>query len=113
MNAGSLAVILPAAGQSTRFGNAGNKLLATLGDRPVILHALQAFLARPDVAAIIVPTFDPPFLKEFIERCSSHPLDPRIRFIPGGQTRAHSVQNALRALPPNLEWIAIHDAARP
>jgi len=32
---------------------------------------------------------------------------------PGGQTRAHSVRSGVAAADPSVEWVAVHDAARP
>jgi 2-C-methyl-D-erythritol 4-phosphate cytidylyltransferase len=107
------AVILPAAGQSSRFGQT-NKLLVPLRGDPVIAHSLRAFLARSDVPLIVIPTH----LHDKITACA--PMDVkdaiaahRIRFCPGGASRAHSVQAALQHVPPSIEWIAVHDAARP
>ena len=40
-------------------------------------------------------------------------FDSRIRFTPGGNHRAESVLKALRQVPSDIEWVGIHDAARP
>jgi len=39
--------------------------------------------------------------------------DPRIRIVAGGATRGDSVLAAIEGLPPSLDLIAVHDAARP
>jgi 2-C-methyl-D-erythritol 4-phosphate cytidylyltransferase len=106
------AVIIPAAGQSTRFGGTGSKLLEMLAGRPVVAHAVGAFLRRDDVSSIVVPTQDEQAISEALGDAASR-LDPRIRFCPGGRSRAHSVWNGLKALDDSVEWVAIHDAARP
>lgn len=105
----SLAVILPAAGRSVRFGENRNKLLQKLAGQTVIARAIDAFLQRNDVAAIIIPTHDP----HAIAASLTQPLDKRIRFCHGGPTRAHSVRNGLAAIDPGVAWVAVHDAARP
>jgi len=105
----TFAVILPAAGRSARFGASRNKLLEKLNGRPVIAYAVDAFLAREDVAAIVIPTGDPQSLAGVL----GAPLDKRIAFCAGGSTRAHSVRNALGAVDSAIEWVAVHDAARP
>ena len=52
---GRFAVILPAAGRSTRFGDARQKkIYADLDGRAVWLRAADAFLGRDDVGALIV-----------------------------------------------------------
>src|SRR5439155_26744159 len=40
-------------------------------------------------------------------------LGGQIALVPGGATRAHSVLAALKRVPADVEWVAIHDAARP
>jgi 2-C-methyl-D-erythritol 4-phosphate cytidylyltransferase len=40
-------------------------------------------------------------------------LGGQIALVPGGPTRAESVWGALRRVPADVEWVAIHDAARP
>lgn len=108
------AVILPAAGASTRFGSQANKLFAPLKDGlPVIACTLEKFLARGDVELLVVATpaggfrssDDHPALRRALD-------DPRVRQCSGGASRAQSVRNAL-ALVPEIEWVAVHDAARP
>jgi 2-C-methyl-D-erythritol 4-phosphate cytidylyltransferase len=106
-------VILPAAGRSSRFG--GDKLLAPLAGRPVLAHTLAAFLDRDDVAAIVIPA-KAGGLNAFPD--APAPLrkllaDPRITVCTGGATRAQSVRSGLRKTPPGVEWVAVHDAARP
>ncbi len=96
------AVILPAAGQSTRYGGPRNKLFEILDGVTILNRSIAAFQIRADVAMIVIPT--------------RNPLDitgDRIHFCNGGPSRAHSVLAALREVPPEIEWVAIHDAARP
>lgn len=109
-----LALILPAAGQSTRFGGQANKLMAQLADVPVLAHSLEAFLARRDVVAIMIPTRlgleDP---EKLPPRLAQALADPRVKLCAGGTSRADSVRLALAQAPGDSEWIAVHDAARP
>ena len=55
MGNGSFAVILPAAGRSTRFGDPKQKkIFAELDGRAVWLRAVEPFVNRDDVAQTIV-----------------------------------------------------------
>jgi 2-C-methyl-D-erythritol 4-phosphate cytidylyltransferase len=103
------ALILPAAGRSTRFGGPRSKLLEPLAGIPVIARALRPFLDRSDLVNAIIPCSDPVGLDEAIQSSSHN----RILFCPGGASRAHSVLEALRRVPSGVEWVAVHDAARP
>ncbi|HWE00902.1 MAG TPA: 2-C-methyl-D-erythritol 4-phosphate cytidylyltransferase [Tepidisphaeraceae bacterium] len=104
-------VIMPAAGRSLRFGGPQNKLQAILAGRSVLIRSVDAFVNRADVAQVIVATtppesgetIPPPFVTD----------DPRIVFVPGGSCRAESVLRALRRMPVDSTWVAVHDAARP
>jgi len=103
------ALILPAAGKSTRYGKSRSKLLETLAGRTVIARALQPFLDRRDLVKVIIPCGDEASVRGVLDQ----PLDRRIEFCAGGETRAHSVLAALRRVPADVEWVAVHDAARP
>jgi 2-C-methyl-D-erythritol 4-phosphate cytidylyltransferase len=108
----SIAVILPAAGRSKRFG--ADKLKAALRGTPVIVHTVLAFTHHPAVAMVIVAQGvdgDGPFAAR--ADGSFEPVHAKVRVVAGGPTRAQSVWNALKLVPPEIKWVAIHDAARP
>lgn len=108
----TFAVILPAGGSSNRFGS--NKLTELLLGKPVIAHSLRAFTRRNDVTHIIVPTNNFAELSDALTaQASSLLVDARLEFCPGGSNRAESVMKGLHKLPASVEWVAIHDAARP
>ena len=107
----SLALILPAAVNSTRFAGPRGKLLEKLGDRCVVAWSVGAFLGRSDVAQIIIATFDEPAIRAALTDAAV-PLD-KVQFCPGGTCRAGSVLNALKCVDARLTWVAVHDAARP
>ena len=96
------AAILPAAGSSSRFGGNRNKLFEVLEGRTVLQRSVDAFLRRSDVAAVVIPTRGQVLVEgDKIIRCT------------GGACRAESVLAGLRAVPTDVEWVAVHDAARP
>jgi 2-C-methyl-D-erythritol 4-phosphate cytidylyltransferase len=110
---GRFAVILPAAGQSSRFGNRREKkIYAELDGRAVWLRATEPFLNRPDVGQMILaiaPEDRDLFERRF--RPSVAFLD--IRVIEGGAERHDTVAKALALLDASCDHVAIHDAARP
>jgi 2-C-methyl-D-erythritol 4-phosphate cytidylyltransferase len=106
------AVILPAAGRSTRFGGPRSKLFESLNGRPVLAWTLSAFAQRDDVRQIIVATTDP----EAVQDCASSldkPERSKLLICPGGTCRADSVRVAATSSNDSIPWIAVHDAARP
>jgi len=106
------AVIFPAAGRSVRYGAGRSKLLEDLGGKSVLRRAVEAFACRQDASAIVIaaPPDDIASLKEALGELTG---DRRVKFCAGGACRAESVRNALREAPKDLDWIAVHDAARP
>jgi 2-C-methyl-D-erythritol 4-phosphate cytidylyltransferase len=102
--------IIVAAGSGTRMGF--DKLLARLGDAPVILHTLRAFQACCDVDEIIVVAS--PERAEVIRRIVDDDVLTKIRrFVPGGQERHLSVWAGLQAVAAGSGFVAVHDGARP
>jgi 2-C-methyl-D-erythritol 4-phosphate cytidylyltransferase len=106
------AIILPAAGRSVRFGGTRGKLLEALAGEPVLRHCVRAFLRRDDVASIVLATATDD-ISVLSDALGPEANDPRLRFCRGGDNRAESVRNALDAVPREIQWVAVHDAARP
>jgi 2-C-methyl-D-erythritol 4-phosphate cytidylyltransferase len=100
-------VILPAAGVSARFGADRDKLLEPLAGDSVIARSVHAFLQRRDVVQVIIPTRRPDMLAPEL------PRDMRLSFCLGGSSRAESVRSGMKRVSDGVEWVAVHDAARP
>ena len=107
------AVILPAAGRSTRFGDPKTKKIFTdLDGRPVWIRAVEAFASRPDVAQILL-AISPDDRPIFEERFSAIVAFLNLALVEGGAERVDSVAAALAAVKPDCRYVAVHDAARP
>jgi 2-C-methyl-D-erythritol 4-phosphate cytidylyltransferase len=110
---GQFAVILPAAGRSTRFGDPKQKkIYAELDGRAVWLRAVEPFVNRDDVGQTIV-VIAPEDRELFERRYRPSVAFMNIRVIEGGAERSDSIARALEVLDPACEFVAIHDAARP
>jgi len=106
-----LIVLVAAAGGGTRFGTATPKQYAPLGGQPVILRTLARLRAMsPDAIVVALAPDDRDY-----ERIPARPADAQVLRC-GGDTRARTVAQAVEALAADyddLDWIAVHDAARP
>jgi 2-C-methyl-D-erythritol 4-phosphate cytidylyltransferase len=110
---GRFAVILPAAGRSTRFGDAGRrKIDAELDGRAVWLRAADAFLGRDDVGQVIVAT-SADDREAFDRRYGAEVAFREIVVVEGGAERHDTIARALEAVDPACDFVAVHDAARP
>jgi 2-C-methyl-D-erythritol 4-phosphate cytidylyltransferase len=107
------AVIVPAAGRSSRFGDPKQKkVYAELDGRAVWLRAVEPFINRDDVAQTVV-VIDAADRELFELRFRASVAFLNIKVIEGGAERADSVAKALEVVDPTCEFVAIHDAARP
>lgn len=107
------AVILAAAGQSSRFGDARRKKpFVELKGRPVWVRAIEPFINHEEVKQAIV-VVSPDDLDWFREKFRPNLAFMNVDLVPGGKERADSVQNALAHVKSEIEYVAVHDAARP
>lgn len=109
------AVIVAAAGRSSRFGgqvSREKKVFRELKGRPVWLRSVEAFADRPDVSQVIV-TVSPDDIDWFRQKYAPNLGFRDLDIVEGGQERADSVLNALAKVRSEIDFVAIHDAARP
>src|SRR5438105_6816461 len=106
------AVLLPAAGRSSRFKDKEKKPFATLDGRAVWLRTAELFVTRSDVVQCLL-VIAPDDLEKFRMRYTANIAFMNVKLVPGGRERWESVGNALAEVAPDVEYIAIHDAVRP
>lgn len=104
-------VVIVAGGSGSRVGGGELKQLRWVAGKPMLLHSLQAFQRRADVAMVVcvLPqryAGDPP---PWLFQCDTD----RLLVSVGGKHRAASVANGLEDLPPECRVVLVHDAARP
>lgn len=113
MGTNRFAVILPAAGRSSRFGDPKHKkVYAELDGRAVWLRAVEPFVNRDDVAQTIL-VIAPEDRELFERRFRPSAAFMNIQVIDGGAERSDSIARALDAVDPSCGFVAVHDAARP
>jgi 2-C-methyl-D-erythritol 4-phosphate cytidylyltransferase len=105
-------VIIPAAGQSTRFKDKEKKPFAQLDGRAVWLRSAELFITRPDVVQCLV-VVAPGDQETFRRRFGANLAFMNVQIVDGGKERFESVANALAKVKPEAEFVAIHDAVRP
>lgn len=106
-------VILPAAGSSSRFKDPFyKKPFANLGGRAVWLHSAERFLGREDCAQLIVVIASED-REEFHRRFGPNVAILGVDVCEGGGERADSVERGLQKLKDGIDFVAVHDAARP
>jgi 2-C-methyl-D-erythritol 4-phosphate cytidylyltransferase len=104
--------IIVAAGSGSRFGSSMPKQFCNLAGRPVLMHTIEAIRRATDEAEItVVLSHD---MREFwAQLCEQYEfVSPRV--VDGGETRWHSVKNAVDTLrETDTDIVLVHDGARP
>lgn len=114
----TFALILAAAGNSTRFSRKGTsdpvtkKTFSHLGGKPVWLRSVEKFSSRDDVIQIVV-VVSPEDISWFRRYYLSEINRMLLIVVAGGENRVDSIRNGLVAVSPRAGYIAVHDAARP
>ena len=106
------AVILPAAGKSSRFSKQRKKVFVELKGRPVWVRTAEQFVNRSDVVQTIL-VISPDDLEWFKEKFRPNLAFMDIEVVTGGAERADSVQKGLARVRADVDFVAVHDAARP
>lgn len=111
MTVRDVGVVIVAGGSGSRTGSAELKQFRWVAGKPALLHSVQAFMARPDVAIVVAVlpkayAADPP---PWLFQCD---VD-RLLVSVGGRERQESVWNGLEDMPEEVRFVVVHDAARP
>ena len=102
----TVAAILVAAGDGTRLGANIPKAFVNVAGRTLLEHAAARFADHRQVRDVIVVV--PAGL---LATASS--LVPGAQVVAGGPTRQDSVARGLAALADDVEFVLVHDVARP
>ncbi|REK17251.1 MAG: 2-C-methyl-D-erythritol 4-phosphate cytidylyltransferase [Planctomycetota bacterium] len=107
------AVILAAAGRSSRFRDKNyKKPFAPLANKAVWLHSAERFVNRSDVKQTIV-VISPDDQEYFQFKFAPNTAILGIDVVLGGAERADSIGKALSHVKPDVDFVCVHDAARP
>jgi 2-C-methyl-D-erythritol 4-phosphate cytidylyltransferase len=106
------AVILPAAGRSSRFKDKEKKPFANLDGRAVWLRTAELFITRDDVVQtfLVINKDDEELVRR---RYAANMAFMNVQIVLGGNERFDSVANALKKLGPDADFVAVHDVVRP
>jgi len=108
-------VVLPAGGIGSRFGHALPKQFLELAGVPILVRTCRAFLQLPEISVVAI-ALPGDHYQASIDLLSAYLREEelgRLLFTVGGATRQDSVQAGLALLPPEIELVLVHDAARP
>lgn len=106
-------IIIVAGGKGLRMGGDLPKQFMPLHGKPVLMHTIERFRAYSDELKIILvlPHEQQDYWRQI---CQKHNFTIEHTVVDGGQTRFHSSQNGVAAVPDDATGvIGIHDGVRP
>ncbi len=114
---GTAVAVVLCAGQGSRMGGERNKILLPLGDRPLFIHAVEAFERAATIAEILLIAH-PREVELCGELARRYGMRKVRAVLPGGSTRHQSEWRALcalrdRILSDEVAVVVLHDGARP
>lgn len=112
MNSNTIAIIIVAAGNGSRFGGDTPKQFCLLEGKPVLMHSIERFHNKLPNAQITV-VLSAERVDYWNELCHNYDLDIPHSIAIGGTTRWESVKNALETVSQTASIIMVHDGARP
>lgn len=114
MNMRTVAIIV-AGGSGTRFGAEVPKQFLELGGRPILMRTIEVFGENGDGSFDVIVTLPQGQMELWQQLCREYGFEVPHRVVAGGETRWHSVKNALDSIGDisDVDVIAVHDGVRP
>jgi len=107
-----VAVLIPAAGSSSRYKGKRKKQFVDLDGRAVFLRTIEIFADRSDVKQIIVaiPAEDEEL---FNLKWQANLAFHGVKAVLGGKERHETIEKMLAEVQDDIDLVALHDAVRP
>ncbi len=102
------AAIIVAGGSGKRFGSEIPKQFLNIKNKPMFLWSAQTFASLKEFKQIIIAV-----PADMLAGLSKKYKNLPFIFTAGGKERFDSVKNGLKVIEKSIDFIAIHDAARP
>ena len=102
--------VVPAAGIGSRMQADKPKQYLPIHGQPILQHTLNVLLSYPHISQIVLAVAaDDPYIAQL-----NLAQNPKITLVEGGETRADSVLNGLKAIQDagTDVWVMVHDAAQ-
>lgn len=109
----NVVAIIPAAGQGKRMGTSVSKSYMEILGRPLLAYTLDKFQSHSLIAEIILVVQESDLdycQREIVQRYGFAKVT---KIIAGGGERQESVAKGLAALEPGVQYVLVHDGARP
>lgn len=103
--------VIVAGGTGRRMRGTIPKQFIEINGKPVIIYSLEAFYKYDNSIQFIIALHED-YFSVWEEVIKKYPIFSNLIIVPGGNTRFHSVCNAIKMIKDE-SLVAIHDAVRP
>lgn len=106
-------VIIVAGGKGTRMGGNVKKQYLCIGNKEILAHTIETFEKMEEVTEIVVVVGkeDIDYVSKGI--CQKYSYAKVKHIVAGGKERKDSVWNGIEVLSEDINYIVVHDGARP
>jgi 2-C-methyl-D-erythritol 4-phosphate cytidylyltransferase len=107
-------ILIAAAGKGSRMGKEINKQFLNILGKPIIYHTIKAFLEWQhdfELNIVLHPAEIDYFKKNILPLFSEY--QQQFVMVAGGKSRRESVFNGLKNFSEDVNYVIIHDGARP
>lgn len=104
----NVGVVIVCAGRGKRLGKKIDKASINLKGKPLFYHTFKIFQNIKEFKQIVIV-----LRKKHFTAAKRLISDKRVKLVEGGRERKDSVYNGLNALGKNINYVLIHDGARP
>lgn len=108
-----IAAVIVAGGSGKRMGTSIKKQYIKLNQKEVLAHTIETFNNYKDINEIVVVVGKEDIEKVEKEIINQYGYEKVKKIIEGGIERQDSVYNGLLAVSNDIEYVMIHDGARP
>lgn len=109
-----LGVLIAAAGKGSRMGTKINKQFLNLLEKPILYHTIKSFLdwqRNIELNIVLAEEEINYFKKNIIPMFEDYQIE--FNLVAGGKSRKESVNNGLKNFSKEVNYVIIHDGARP
>jgi 2-C-methyl-D-erythritol 4-phosphate cytidylyltransferase len=103
-------VIITAGGSGTRLQSELPKQFLLLNKLPVLMHTVKKFSG---ISGKIIVTLPENHLETWKKLCEAYQFEIPHEVVNGGESRFHSIKNALEKITDDDSLVAVHDGVRP
>lgn len=107
-------LIIPSSGTGSRFGSRLPKQYLKIGSSEIIVHTISKFINIREITSVYISARQEQFGRIEKLLIKNNFIKKEIFLVEGGETRQHSVFNAVNLIKNGKnEFVMVHDAVRP